>query len=362
MDESKTQVHVTTRTTSTSRVTKRRVAAPSPADGKKRVNRSYALISLLIGALLWFGVDMKRKVDQILDVEVEFTRMLPADWKIISRNNNLVKVTVRGTQQEVDGISKDELMIEPEFPPGSLDGDTFDGTLNLLPAQVRGLPAGVEVLSISPSVTTVRLSKTITQYVPVKPGVITGTPQEGYIVGRIRPVDPPAMPITASKELLSKVTAADAIVTKDFSVDGARGLVGGLVGLEPFEIDGERVPVPGTVYMTVELDEKAVERTFEQPFEVRALIESPFDRYGQLNITPPSARVTVSGPQSIIDKLSANEIIIYADLRDRVPAAPGEFNIKCKAITPSRVRIVRIEPDTVKWIMRDQIVPLEPLG
>ncbi len=363
MDESaKTQIHVTTRTTSTSRATRRRALPPAPPAKKSKLNRSYALLSLLIGTLLWFGVDMKRKVDQVLDVDVEFTRNLPADWKIMSQNNRMVRLNVRGTQQEIDSIRKDELMIEPEFPAGALEGDTFDGTLNLLASQVRGLPAGIEVLSISPPVTTVRLSKTVTKYVPVKPGRIVGTPQEGYVVGRIRPVDPPAMPITASKEFLSKITATDAITTKEFSVDGARGLVGGLVGLEPLEIDGERVPVPGTVYMTVELDEQPAERTFEQPFEVRALLESPFDRYGNLTITPPSARVTVAGPKSVIDKLSANEIVIYADLRDRVPAAPGEFNIKCKAITPSRVTVVRIEPDTVKWIMREQPQQEPPLG
>ncbi len=334
---------------------RRRNPAPAAPRGRqpRKLNRSYAILSLLIGTLLWFGVDLKRKVDQPVDVRVDFTRNLPADWKIISQSQRMVKMVLRGTQQELDSIRKEELMIEPEFPTGALDGDTFDGILNLLPSQVWGLPAGIEVTSISPAVTTVRLSKTMTKYLPVKPGKIVGTPQEGFVVGKVRAVDPPAMPITASKELLSKIAATDAITTKEFSVDDGRGLVGGLVGLEPFVIGDEKVNVPGTVYMTVELDEMPGEREFEQPFEVRALIESPFDKYASLNLSPPSVKLTVAGPKTVIDKLSANEIVLYADLRDRIPAAPGEYNLKCKAITPPRVRVVRIEPDTVKWITRE---------
>ncbi|MDR1745072.1 MAG: hypothetical protein LBS30_04880, partial [Planctomycetota bacterium] len=82
--------------------------------------------------------------------------------------------------------------------------------------------------------------------------------------------------------------------------------------------------------------------------------DSPFDRYGKLSLTPPSVKVTVSGPKMAIDRLNPGEIIIYADMRDRIPAAAGEFNIKCKAVTPSRIRVTRIEPDTVKWITKDE--------
>jgi hypothetical protein len=161
------------------------------------------------------------------------------------------------------------------------------------------------------------------------------------------------MPITASREFLSKLSSTDVIRTNEFSVDGGKGLVGGMVGLQPIEKDGEVVEVPGFVYMTVEMDEIPVEREFEELFEVRALIDSPFDRYSNLTISPPSVKVAVTGPKSVIDKLGAGEIVIYADIRDRVPAAQGEFNLKCKAMTPGRVRIVRIEPDTVKWLARE---------
>ena len=334
---------------STTRIIKR----PAPQTGggkKKRLNWPYALLSLLIGCLLWFGVDLKRMKETTLDVDVKYELQLPADWRFVTPPQRTVRVTLRGPNQEVSNLRKEEIRVEPEYPKAALDGDAYDGGLTLLPTHVKELPSGVEVLSVSPQIIPIRLVKMITRYLTVEAGEIIGTPEDGYVVGRVHQIDPPAMPISASREFLSKITSSDVIHTKPFNVDGGKGLVGANIGLEPLEKDGEVVEVSGIVYMTVELDEVPAKREFEQPFEVRALVDSPFDRYGKLNLSPPSVKVTAEGPKSVIDKLVAGEIVIYADMRDRIPAAAGEFNIKCKAIAPSRVRVTRIEPDTVKWI------------
>lgn len=348
-DTSIKKPNVVTRT----RLTRRVSGSLASKQGGKRLNWPYAFLSLVIGALLWFGVDMKRMEEMSLDVDVEFTGQLPADWKFVTPPLRTARIVVRGARQEISALKKEELLIEPAFPPGALDGDVYDGMLTLQMTQVRGLPVGVTVQSITPQVTPIRLAKTVTRYIQVEAGNIVGTPQEGYEVRRVQQIDPAVMPISASREFLSKIGPTDVLRTKDFSVEGGHGLVGGMVGLEPFEKDGQTVTVPGLVYMAVELAEVSVDREFEEPFEVRALIDSPFDRYSNLTLSPPSVKVTLSGPKSVIDKVSPGEITIYADMRDRIPAAPGEFNIKCRAITPSRVRVTRIEPDTVKWLIQE---------
>jgi hypothetical protein len=327
---------------------------PGGGTGKKRLNWPYLVLSLFIGTLLWFGVDLKRMKEVTLDVEVAYDSHLPADWKFVSPPQRAVRVVLRGPNQEVSNLRREEITLEPEYPKAALDGDAYDGGLTLLPAHVQNLPAGIDVLSVNPPIIPIRLSKIITRYLTVEAGEIEGTPQDGYAFGRVHSIDPPAMSISASREFLSKITSTDVIHTLPFNVDGGKGLVGGMIGLKPFEKDGEVVNVSGHVYMTVELDEVPAEKEIDQPFEVRALVDSPFDRYGKLNLSPPSVKVTVAGPKMILDKLNPAEIIIYADMRDRIPAATGEFNIKCKAVTPSRVRVVRIEPDTVKWLVRDE--------
>lgn len=336
--------------TSTKRVVKR--TPPQPSSKKKGLNWPYLFLSILIGGLLWIGVDVKRMKEITLDVEVAYQSQLPADWKLVVQPQPTVRVVLRGPNQEISSIRKEEVILEPDYPKAALDGDTYDGGLTLLPAHVRNLPPGVDALSVTPPIIPIRISKIITRYITVEAGEIIGSPQDGYVVGKIHQIDPPAMPISASRDFLSKISSSDVIHTKPFSIDGGRGLVGGMIGLEPIEKDGEIIEVPGAVYMTVELDEIPDERQFDQPFEVRALLDSPFDRYGTLTLHPPSVMVTTAGPKAVIDKLNPSEIVIYADLRDRIPAATGEYNIRLKAITPSRVRVARIEPDTVKWVVK----------
>lgn len=320
---------------------------------KKRLNWSYALLSIVIGALLWFGIDLKRMEDLSLDVEIRYQRHLPQDWKFVEPPPKTAKIVIRSTRQDLSNIRIEEVFLEPDMPAGALDGDTYNGGLSLSPQQVRGLPAGVEVQSVTPAVAQVRLAKILSKYLTVEPGSIVGTPQDGYSVGKVHQIDPPAMPVSGSQAFLAKLGANDVLRTRDFSVEGGRGLVGGMVGLQPLEKDGETIQVPGMVYMTVELEEVPSQREFEQPFEVRALIDSPFDRYTNLNITPPSVRVTVAGPKNVVDNMNPSEITIYADFKERIPAAPGEYNLKCRAVTPARVRVVKIEPDTVKWLTRE---------
>ncbi len=324
--------------------------APLAAAPKKRINYWLMLLSLVIGSLLWFGVDLYRMREKIFDVDIDYESQLPADWKFLSVPQKTIKLKLRGPNQVVENLSRDQISLEVEYPKNALEGDSYDGGINLQPSFLHNLPAGVEVLSFEPSVIKVRLSKLITRYITVAAGDIVGTPQEGYTVGKVHQIDPPAMAISASREFLSKISPSDVIHTRPFNVDNGKGLVGGMIALEPFEKDGENVNVPGVVYMTVELDEIPAERRFDTPFEVRALIDAPFDRFDRLNISPPSVTVTASGPKTVVDKLGMGEIVIYADMKDRIPAAAGEFNIKLKAITPARVRVAKIEPDTVKWI------------
>ncbi|MDR1536167.1 MAG: hypothetical protein LBU64_13950 [Planctomycetota bacterium] len=344
------------RTAGNTRVTKIMYRPAPPADGswfRRRLNPVYLLLSLAISVMLWFGVDTKRMEDLGLEIALDFQRQLPAGWKFAEPPPRTARITIRGSRQETAALRKEDLKLEPEFPDGALDGNVYSGMLSLQPGWVRGLPAGIELRTLDPEVIPIRLVRMVSRYVTVAAGEITGVPQEGYVMGRVLRIDPPAVQISAPQDFISKIGPSDVIHTKPVDIEGGRGVVGRMVGLEPIEKDGERVETPALVYLTLELDEIPAEREFPRPFEVRALIDSPFDRYGGLNISPPSVKVTVAGPRSVIDKLSESEIVVYADIRERVPAASGEFNLKCRAVAPARVRIVRLEPDTVKWLLRE---------
>ncbi|MDR1612617.1 MAG: hypothetical protein LBT97_07510 [Planctomycetota bacterium] len=319
--------------------------------------RAYLGISLLAGILMWAGIDLRRMEDAVIDVEIEFQRQLPADWTFVAPLENAAKVTVRGSRRQLTAIQEVNLMIQPELSAEALSGDMYKGKVALLPSQVSGLPPGVEIRGISPAAIDVNLARVTTRYIGVEAGDITGEPAPGYVVGAVRRPDPPATAVTGPKQILDKITPADVVRTKAFDVQDGKGVVGGMVGLEPFVKDGETMLPMGQVYLSVELVEIPAVREFEQQLDVKAMIDSPFDRYAGLILSPPAVRVAISGPQSLVDKVNPGEIIVYADIRDRVPAAPGEFNIKCRTIAPPRIQVTKIEPDTVKWIAREAPLP-----
>ncbi|MDR1519781.1 MAG: hypothetical protein LBU23_06505 [Planctomycetota bacterium] len=338
--------------------TRRQYAPPPRRLLGRKFDPKYALLSLGIGTLLWFGVDTKRQENRSIDIPIEFK--LPDEWKFTdeSQRPRTARITVRGSRQAIDAIHRrDELRLEPVFPEGALTGNVYNNMLALQSSQVRGLPAGLEVQDMTPEVIPVSLNRITTKQITVKEGDMAGTPQDGYRMGRVLRIDPPSVKVSAPHDFLSRLGASDVVRTKPLDITGRKGAFGLSVGLEPLEKDGAKVKAPGEVYVTLELEEIPTEREFSQPFEVRALIDSALDRRDAMKISPPSVKVTVAGPQSVIDKLSGGEITIYADMRERVPVADGEFTVKCRSLAPSWVRVIRIEPDTVKWLTREAAVP-----
>ncbi len=55
----------------------------SPSPGKK-MNWPYLALSLVIGTLLWVGVDFKRMKELTIDIDVAYESHLPADWKFMT--------------------------------------------------------------------------------------------------------------------------------------------------------------------------------------------------------------------------------------------------------------------------------------
>ena len=327
----------------------RRQARPVAAPGWQQSRWPYVLFSLLLGSLLWIGIDTKRMQDTELVVDLGMQHIVPADWKNTVLSDSRIVVSVRGAKQLTSTIREDAISVEPNIPPEAFNGDVFEAKLGISPSQVRGLPPGVQAFAVKPEIISVRFDKMVTRYLPVEPGEITGTPASGYVIGRVSKPEPPDLPITGLKSVLDNLAPGDVIRTESLSVEGQRGTVKEWIKPMPFVKNGKTIDVDGIVSLTVELTEAPIEKTLELPLDVKALIDAPFNRYDNLAFSPPSVSVTVSGPKSAVDNLNPGEIVIFADIRERLPAAPGEYYMKCRYLAPPRVQIVKIEPDTVKW-------------
>ena len=325
----------------------------APASGWRNAKWFYMLLSFVLGAFLWAGIDMKRMQESDLEVELGIQQIMPAGWMNTVLSDEKIVVSIRGAKQIISTIREDGLNIAPNIPPEAFDGDIFEGRLGISPSQMQGLPPGIQAFAVKPEVITVRFDKVVTRHLPVEPGEIVGVPAPGYIVGKIGSPDPSDLPITGPKILLDNLGPDDVIRTGSLDIEGKRGVVKEWIRPLPFVKGGRTFEISELVGLTVELTEAPVIKILEQPVDVKALIDAPFERYDHLTLTPPTVTVTVSGEQSAVESLNPGEIVVYADIRERLPAAPDEYLMKCRFLAPARIHVVKIEPDTVKWVTRE---------
>ncbi|MDR3210713.1 MAG: hypothetical protein LBU79_02205 [Planctomycetota bacterium] len=316
---------------------------------------AYILLSLLLGILLWAGIDMKRMQDLEIEVDLGIEHIIPADWKCTMLSQNTILVSLRGNKQLISAIRADPPIVVPQIPTTAFDGDVYEATLGISSSQVRELPPGMIAFAVKPEAVTIRLERMDSRHIQVEPGEVVGTPAEGYTVGRVNRPDPPSLPVTGPKVVLDNLGVEDVLHTGPIDVQGKRGVVQLWLRPLPLFKNGRLIPIEGQgqVRVSVDLVEKPVVRTLEQPIDVKVLIDSPFDKYRDLTLSPPVVTVTVSGPQTAVDNLVPGDIMIYADIRERIPATTDEYNLKCRSNVPSRITVVKIEPDTVKWIIRE---------
>jgi copper chaperone CopZ len=125
------------------------------------------------------------------------------------------------------------------------------------------------------------------------------------------------------------------------------------------DVDGVsrvKIPVPGRAFVTVDLPVVPTRREIPE-VAVRALLSvAPFNRVAnEFSFDPPSVTVTVEGSQATVDRFAAADIVVYADQRGNVSTGkPDEFRVRLRAVSRDpamEAAVVRIEPETVTWIV-----------
>ena len=134
--------------------------------------------------------------------------------------------------------------------------------------------------------------------------------------------------------------------------------------LEPFVKDGyEAAPSQATVYATVELEMKPERREFTSVPLHLLLSPSPLGRmFADFRFAPTTVSVTLEGPPGTLDQLSARSVVAYADAQEAVAMQDGSYSLRCWAIAPHRGNVVKIEPESVRWMppARAGVAPAPP--
>jgi YbbR-like protein len=257
-------------------------------------NFAVKLVSLGLAALVWLVIAGDRTSEIGLAVPVEFQNP-PPNLELTSDPVNEVEVRLRATPGIIQRLGREEVSAQIDLR-GIRAGEQI---VHLTPANFR-VPFGVAVVKITPSIIRLHFERTLQRIVPVEPRV-SGEPADGYEVGEVTS-EPRDVRIAGPE---SRVSAIRSAFTEAVSVAGAHADVSDTrtIGLDDPLVRIRDQPV---VRVRVRIREALRHRTFAD-LSVDA-------RGAAVGLRPARVSVSVTGPASALDGLSAADLRPWVDV------------------------------------------------
>ena len=281
------------------------------------------ILALLISLALWYGVTGQRAATTIRVPRVPLNFRLPSNTEISNEPRTEVEVTLTGSKRSLDSINVRDLSVNVDvndLAPG-------EHQIQLTPERVTmGLPDGVRYGDIQPNNVVLRLEPRVEREIEVEVRR-TGNIPEGYQLRGI----------TATPEKVkvrgpaSHVNSLQKVATETISLEGRRESF--TVPQAAIQIEDKKVDlIDGVVSIQVEIEERPITKT---------LANVAVQEVSGSQINQRTATLTLSGPPSLLNQLSAADIQIALD------SAP-DGSIKPRLILPSamegRVELLSYKP------------------
>jgi YbbR domain-containing protein len=303
-------------------------------------NTGLKILALLITGVLWISVAM-RPVSQITlrDVPVEL-RLLPESSKlVVSRHDPLsARVYLSGPRDVLDTLRSSELTVIADL------SDAEPG-VRVIPLRLdrSRLPSSVSEQGIEPRNIKVTIERELEREVPVV-ARFDGEPPNGYqILGK--QIIPSTVRIVGPA---SQVQDIQEVSTETISLYGKTGSFSQMAKIyvgSPTDLTAPNVDIIDyrEVVLMVNIGEQQKERTIERIPVV--VVNGP----AGATPVPRFASVTLSGGQSIVDQIKAEDISVFLDYqpgsqrsRDYVP------RIELSPVYAGNVTVRSFEPKTIR--------------
>lgn len=274
-------------------------------------NTGMKLISLALALTLYFYVFVNQERELVLEVPLSLTGM-PENLTWTGEIPDAARVRFRGL-----GMDLLKLRTQPDLAPMIVRvGDVRPGRYQrpLVARDVRVISdLNVQVVEIvSPREVTLEFDQLLMRRLPVVPK-ITGRPAPGYIrFGRVI-AEPESVDVGGPRQ---RLVAYDAVPTEPVDITGRDDIVISRAELRLPPRCEATVP-DVTVRVTIE---KVISRTFaDLPVEVLRSGDVTLER-----MTPERGSVVVTGPVSLVESLSADELRLSIDA---LGLPPGDYTL-----------------------------------
>ncbi|NLZ54295.1 MAG: hypothetical protein GX892_14340 [Thermoanaerobacteraceae bacterium] len=265
-------------------------------------------------------------IEDQLPVVVDVTGIPAPGFAVDKAISKPQAVVVKGPRSMVNAVTKVSASIDVS--------GTNTTVVSTLPVRVLDAQnKEQEGITFRPDVVEVTVPIVPVSNVQVLPN-ISGNPPEGYIIRDVR-IDPPTVVVTGGHEILDSLQS---ISTESISVEGVTSTVSSDVKLilpkGALIFDGEIQ----TARVTVEIERLAT-TTFSVSSDEIQMLNLPLATEAQLE--PMEIVLTVSGPESIIDKVNKNMIKLNIDVAD---LTEGKHSVNIRADISRPYRIIKVEP------------------
>jgi YbbR domain-containing protein len=250
------------------------------------------MLALFISLVLWYGVTGQRAPTTIRVPRVPLNFRLPGDTEISNEPRTEVEVTMTGSKHALDTINVRDLIVNvdvSDLKPGEYQ-------LQLTPERVTmGLPDGVHYGDIQPNNVLLRLETRVERELEVEVRHTEKLP-EGYELRSIVAV-PEKVKVRGPA---SHVNVLQKAPTEIISLEGRKESF--TLPQAAIEIDDKKVDlIDGAISVRVEIEERAVSKAFANvSMQVMPGAQA----------SPGLAAVTLYGPPSLLNKLSAADFQI----------------------------------------------------
>jgi YbbR domain-containing protein len=254
-------------------------------------------IAALVISLGLFAL-VRNDKDAVTGAFVRVVYTLPTDRVLVSDPVSELKIGVRGPWTRIQRLD------DREIEPIRIDlSKTRDTVLHFSDSMVT-VPAGLRVVSISPSETKIDFEPRAEREIVVQP-VLEGQPMEGFRVNAIT-VEPDKVRIAGPKKLIQRL---ERLTTRPLRIADATGAVRETVSLETPPHASQYLDA-GSVTVTVDIRPAIVERSLEG-VAVRVVGLQHLD--GDLD--PRTATVILRGPSDLVRRVSPSSLSLTVDAR-----------------------------------------------
>lgn len=295
------------------------------------------LLSLIIGASLWYFVVGEDQIDITINVPIE-VHNLPPNLVIANQFKKEIEVSIRGSRRIIQEIREQNISRPVDLTKVEAGAIVITNDRNAIP-----FPQGITVQRLQPTSFTLLIDQLAQRDFPINP-VLEGEPEPGYVLQSIS-IEPYQLAVTGPKTMLEKQTALKTVVIAlDGLVNSTKLQVALDLSNEMLKLIGETV-----VTATLEIEETMLTKT------VRGIPVNVRDAAVPYRTAPSMVTVEADIPENLIRDTPELAMLFRAsvstsvtpDANGTVPVivngidVPGHKPITVINVTPEKVRLVR---------------------